>query len=92
MSKSLIVVLTAASLLAVMHARAEDLEHKAVLNLTIVTPQGQPDLQRMLLVKDLDECWETAKAWVQSADIEKHKDALGLAAGCGLVKQPSTEN
>ena len=65
----------------------EALLYKYVLALTIVMPGNTPDLQKMIPMKSLEECWQTAQAFVQAEDIGKKKRTPGVTDWASRFKK-----
>lgn len=95
MRNHLPLALTVATLIAAHGPAKADFERQVILNITIVTPQGMPDVQRSMPVASLSACWASAAEFA-AQDIEQVKakfpQALGVAAGCGVLEKPSVRN
>lgn len=93
--KGFAVAASVAAILAGYTPAWADFEKQVVLNITIVTPQGMPDIQRSMPVADLKACWASAADFA-GQDLEQVKakfpNAMGVAAGCGVLEKPSVKN
>lgn len=72
-----------------------DFERKVVLRITIITPQGMPDVEKTMPMAGIEACWASATEFAkQDLDQVKAKfpQALGVAAGCGVLEKPSVRN
>jgi len=72
-----------------------DFEHQVVLRVTIITPQAMPDIEKTIPMASLATCWASANEFA-SQDLDQVKtkfpQALGVAAGCGVLEKPSVKN
>jgi hypothetical protein len=94
-SKTLIVGAAIAALVAAYTPAYADFERQIVLSLTIVTPHGMPDIQKTMPMSGIEACWASATEFAKQ-DLEQVKakfpQALGIAAGCGVLEKPSIKN
>lgn len=60
-----------------------------VLIMSIIMPQGVPDVQHAAKMDSAEECWDNAKKFAErplSDDMKAH-GAIGLSAGCLFVEK-----
>lgn len=95
LSKGFVVGAAIAAIVAAYTPAYADFEHQVVLTVTIITPPGMPDIPRTVPVASLEACWASAADFA-TQDLEqvraKFPQALGVAAGCGVLEKPSTKN
>jgi hypothetical protein len=95
LAKGATVAAAIAALVAVYTPAYADFEHQVVLRITIITPQGMPDIEKTMPMAGIEACWASATEFArQDLDQVKAKfpQALGIAAGCGVLEKPSIKN
>lgn len=65
-----------------------------VLIVSIMMPQGVPDVQHAFKMESPSACWEGAKDFLSHdlSDEMRSKGALGLSAACAYQELPSQKN
>lgn len=82
-------IVLAIGFVALANADEEEARPPFLLMMTVHVPGNKPDSHRNMPMKSLDECWESAKAFVEGMTVPE--GAVGISAACGKYAEPKSD-